>query len=164
MEVGSGNGFPSSALSNFAADVFTLDGVQISSREGFLQSLKFKDLVMQDYVCTLVGRAAKAKGRGKNWHTRQVLYWRGVEYPRSSDAYQNLLDRAFEACFNGNNSFKKALIAAGKDAVFTHSIGRIKEQETVLTRREFCSRLMKLKKLAFSQTLNKYNHEKDQLG
>lgn len=151
MEVGSGNGYPSSALSNFAAHTFVLDGVRILSMEGFLQSLKFKDVGMQDYVCTLIGRGAKAKGRGKNWQTRQVLYWRGVEYPRSSDAYQNLLDRAFKACFDGNNGFKKALLAAGKDAVFTHAIGRTNENETVLTRREFFSRLMKLKTLVFSQ-------------
>ena len=39
----------------------------------------------------------------------------------------------------------------GKDAVFTHSIGKNCQNETVLTAREFCSRLMKLKDRAFKE-------------
>jgi len=41
MNIGSGNGYPSSALSNFAAHPFVIDGVHCASMEGFLQSLKF---------------------------------------------------------------------------------------------------------------------------
>ena len=37
-------------------------------------------------------------------------------------------------------SFKKALLASG-NATLTHSIGKRKESDTILTAKEFCSRL-----------------------
>ena len=143
MDIGSGNGYPSAALSNFAPHPFTIDGVQCNSMEGFLQSLKFKDEEMQKAVCLLVGKAAKFRGKNKNWQKSQILYWKGQEIKRDSKEYQDLLDRAYEA-LSQNTGFQKALLAT-KDAVLTHSIGRINPNETVLTRAEFCSRLMKIR-------------------
>lgn len=116
--------------------------------EGFLQGLKFKDVDMQVHVCTLVGRKAKSKGNKKNWKDSQILYWQGVEYKRDSKEYQDLLDRAYNELFK-NDKFKKALIASG-NANFTHSLGKNKISETVLTTREFCSRLMALKDIAIA--------------
>jgi len=40
MDIKSGVGYPASSLSNFSPHPFVLDGVQIASMEGFLQSLK----------------------------------------------------------------------------------------------------------------------------
>ena len=94
---------------------------------------------MQKEVCKLVGRAAKAKGSKKNWKQTRILYWQGQEIKRDSQEYQDLLDRAYDA-LSQNEGFKKALLASG-NAVLTHSIGRRKESETILTAREFCSRL-----------------------
>ncbi len=113
--------------------------------EGFLQSLKFDKPHIQAEVCSLVGMAAKRRGgkRNKRWKSTQTLWWQGTPYKRKSPEYQELLDRAFQALFQ-NASFRKALQAAG-DATFTHSMGRNKESETVLTEREFCSRLTKLR-------------------
>lgn len=65
MDIGSGSGFPSSSLSNFSPHPFVIDGVECNSMEGFLQSLKFKDVEMQKHVCTLVGKSAKFKGKKK---------------------------------------------------------------------------------------------------
>lgn len=143
MDIGSGYGYPSAALSNFAPHPFTIDGIQCNSMEGFLQSLKFKDEEMQKAVCLLVGKAAKFRGRNKNWKKTQILYWKGQEIKRDSQEYQDLLDRAYEA-LSQNIGFQKALLAT-KDAVLTHSIGRTNPNETVLTRAEFCSRLMKIR-------------------
>jgi len=143
MDIGSGNKYPSNALSNFAPHPFVIDGVQCNSMEGFLQSLKFKSPEMQEEVCKLVGYAAKKKGRNKNWQQLQILYWRGEEINRQSQEYQDLLDRAYTAMFQ-NTKFKKALEATNS-AVLSHSIGRSKESETVLTKAEFCSRLTKLR-------------------
>lgn len=143
MDVGSKHGYPSSALSNFSPHPFELDGVKISSMEGFLQSLKFSNPEMQKHICTLVGYAAKKAGRHKNWQRNQTLYWQGAEYKRDSDEYQDLLDRAYEA-MAGNDSFRRALLASG-DAVLTHSIGRTNPKETILTQSEFCRRLMRLR-------------------
>ena len=143
MDIGSGNKYPSSALSNFSPHPFIIDGVDCNSMEGFLQSLKFKSPEMQVEVCKLVGFAAKKKGRNKNWQQYQILYWRGIEIPRKSRGYQELLDKAYTEMYK-NTKFKKAL-ESSKGSKLTHSIGRSKESETVLTIREFCSRLTKLR-------------------
>ena len=143
MDIGSGSGWPSAALSNFAPHPFTIDGVECASMEGFLQSLKFKEPAMQAVVCKLVGKAAKFKGKKKKWWRTQTLYWQGVEYKRDSKEYQELLTRAF-AELGKNTSFQKALLATGT-ATLTHEIGKTKISETVLTRQEFCGRLMAIR-------------------
>ena len=143
MDIGSGKEYPSNALSNFSPHPFEIDGVKCNSMEGFLQGLKFESVEMQEYVCSLVGFAAKKKGRNKNWQQSQTLYWKGQPIKRSSQEYQDLLDRAYTAMFS-NTKFKAALLASGKSTL-THSIGKSKQTETVLTVREFCSRLTKLR-------------------
>lgn len=151
MDIGSGTGYPSSALSNFAPHPFIIDGVECNSMEGFLQSLKFKDVDMQKSVCLLVGKAAKFKGKKKKWYRTQTLYWNGVEYKRDSEEYQQLLDKAFDA-LSENSGFQKALLATGTSTL-THSIGKNKQSETVLTRSEFCSRLTQIRERL--QTMNR---------
>lgn len=143
MDIGSGQSYPSAALSNFAPHPFIIDGVECASMEGFLQSLKFKNPEMQKYVCTLVGKAAKFKGKDKKWWKEQKLYWQGVEYERESDEYQLLLNRAYNALYQ-NSGFQRAL-EASKPSILTHSIGKTDPSRTVLTQAEFCGRLMKLR-------------------
>lgn len=143
MDIGSGTGWPSAALSNFTPHPFVIDGVECASMEGFLQSLKFKEPDMQVEVCKLVGKAAKFKGKKKKWWKTQTLHWQDQEFKRDSQEYQDLLDRAFDALAQ-NTGFQKALLATGK-ATLTHSIGKSKETETVLTKQEFCSRLTKIR-------------------
>lgn len=143
MDIGSGTGFPTATLSNFAPHPFVIDGVECNSMEGFLQSLKFSNPDMQKEVCKLVGKAAKFKGKKKKWFKTQTLYWQGKEMARDSEEYQILLDRAFDA-LSENKGFRAALLATG-NSVLTHSIGKTKITETVLTRQEFCSRLTKIR-------------------
>ncbi|CAL9965060.1 hypothetical protein VPHD479_0094 [Vibrio phage D479] len=143
MDIKSGNGYPASALSNFAPYRFVVDGVECNSMEGFLQSLKFSGVDMQRHICTLVGKQAKSKGAKKNWKTNQTLYWKGCPIHRDSEAYQNLLDEAYAALAE-NTKFQKALLATGK-ATLQHSIGRKKTCDTVLTVREFCGRLTEIR-------------------
>jgi predicted NAD-dependent protein-ADP-ribosyltransferase YbiA (DUF1768 family) len=144
MDIGSKHGYPSSSLSNFAGHRFTLDDVEIHSMEGWLQGLKFKNPDMQVEVCKLVGYGAKKRGSKKNWKQEGLMYWRGEPIDRFGDEYQVLLDRAYKAMFEQSKSFRKALMST-KDAVLTHSIGRRKESETILTKTEFCRRLMDLR-------------------
>lgn len=139
LDIHSGKDYPSGALSNFAPHPFVIDGVECNSMEGFLQSLKFKEPEMQKEVCKLVGRAAKSRGSKKRWYVDQTLYWQGVAYKRESQEYQDLLDRAYNE-LSKNESFQRALLATG-NATLTHTIGKRKESETILTAREFCSRL-----------------------
>ena len=143
MDIGSGKKYPSNALSNFAPHPFVIDGVECNSMEGFLQALKFSNVDMQVEVCKLVGIAAKRKGKKKNWQRNQTLYWNGKEYDRHSQEYQDLLDRAYDA-LSKNGKFRRALLATG-NANLTHNIGRRNPSETILTKTEFCSRLMKIR-------------------
>ena len=145
MDIGSGNGYPSSSLSNFAPHPFKIDGVECASMEGFLQSLKFESIEMQKYVCTLVGKAAKFKGKKKKWYQKQELYWNGKTYKRDSEEYQNLLNRAYNRLYE-NEGFRKALQATN-GANLEHSIGKSRTSETVLTKQEFCSRLTHLRNI-----------------
>jgi hypothetical protein len=72
------------------------------------------------------------------------LYWLGKPIKRESQEYQDLLDRAYQAMFDQSDSFRRALKASG-NSTLTHSMGRTSPKETVLTVREFCSRLTKLR-------------------
>ena len=144
MDIHSKSKYPSNKLSNFAGHRFTIDGVECNSMEGFLQSLKFSNPDMQEEVCKLVGFAAKQKGSNKKWRQRQTLYWRGVSVKRDSMVYQLLLDRAYTQMAVQSDGFRRALIASG-DGILTHSIGKRRKNETILTTTEFCSRLLKLR-------------------
>lgn len=149
MDIGSGHAYPSNALSNFSPHPFEFDGVKIASMEGFLQSLKFKNPEMQKYVCTLVGKAAKFKGKPKKWWETGILYWKGKEIDRFSEEYQELLDKAYVALTEQSESFRNALIASG-NSVLTHSIGKNDPKRTILTISEFRKRLTNIR----SQLIN----------
>lgn len=152
---GSNNSYPGSALSNFTARFFVFEGIPCYSIEGVLQAFKSPYPHVQEEICKLVGIAAKKRGSKIDWKKEQKLYWKGVEYRRDSVEYQDLLDRLYITVFNEDPKFRKALIDAGKDAVFKHPIGKNKMSETVLTQYEFCSRLMRLKDLAMKGEQNR---------
>ena len=141
MDIGSKAGYPASALSNFSPHPFVFDGVECNSMEGLLQAFKFDKPHIQVEVCKLVGIYAKRRGqkRNKAWKRVQKLWWSSAEYYRHSDEYQQLLDQAFDALAE-NDSFRRALLATNQSSL-THSIGKSKRKDTVLTVREFCSRL-----------------------
>ena len=145
MDIGSKAGWPAGALSNFSPHPFVFDGVECLSMEGLLQSFKFDKPHIQEEVCKLAGLQAKRRGqkRNKAWKKVQTLWWKGVPMRRSSEAYQILLERAYDALGN-NESFKRALLAT-RDAVLTHSIGSSDAAQTVLTEREFCRLLTNLR-------------------
>ena len=144
MDIGSGHGYPEAALSNFAPHPFMFRGLQVNSMEGFLQGLKFKNPEMQKHVFTLVGKAAKFKGKKKKWFRDQTLYFQGEPIDRHSQEYQDLLDEVFHELFYWNLGARSALISTHR-AVLKHSIGKKNPSETVLTRSEFCGRLTKIR-------------------
>jgi len=145
MDIGSGRGYPASAISNFPPHPFVFDGVECASMEGLLQAFKFDKPHIQEEVCKLVGKAAKFRGKKRNkaWKGKQTLWWKGQAFDRHGSAYQALLDDAYDA-LAANTGFQKALLATG-DAVLTHSMGRNNASETCLTTREFVSRLTRIR-------------------
>lgn len=147
LDVGSKSNYPAGELSNFAAHSFKIDDVECSSMEGFLQALKFDKEHIQVEVCKLTGIKAKHRGkeRNNNWKLKMGLWWKGEFYPRKSQEYQRLLDKAYIELAKASEKYRQALIDT-KDLILTHHISRNNELETVLTQNEFCSRLMKLRK------------------
>lgn len=156
MDIGSGKGYPSSALSNFAPHAFVIDGVECASMEGFLQSLKFDKEHIQIEVCKLIGREAKFRGKKRNkaWQKVQTLWWKGIPYQRQSEGYFELICRAYWCMYTQNTKFRKA-IQDSINAVYTHSIGHNDVSKTVLTEREFCNILHRLQKIEQSQNTGK---------
>lgn len=91
------------------------------------------------------GIHAKRKGREQPWQENQILYWNGGEIPRQSDAYAELLSRAYDALFEVP-SFRAALSATGHKRL-RHTLGNPHPTQTVLTEQEFCHQLTRLRAL-----------------
>lgn len=137
VDINSKSEFPINMLSNFASNSFTLDGVNIASMEGFLQSLKYKDTDDQRRICALTGNEAKKAGRHHNfWKITQVLYWNGKKINRYSSNYTNLITKAYDAMAESNPEFVKILLWTGHK-VLVHSLGKRYKWQTVLTEDEF---------------------------
>ena len=144
MDIKLGNPYPSGTLSNLAPHPFEFRGFECASMEGLLQGLQVKNPEMQAQTCTLVGHAARLAGKNKKWFKSQTLWWQGEAIKRDSNEYQELLDEAYESLFYQNTKARKALLATNK-ATLKHSIGKRKINETILTQKEFCSRLMTIR-------------------
>lgn len=148
MDIKASYDYPAGELSNFSRHPFELDGIKCASMEGFLQSLLVDNLELQIEVCQMVGIEAKRWGLAHIDALKpiQKLWWRGREHDRHGVEYQELLDRAYEALFQQNENFREALRATG-DEVLTHSIAINDPHEDILSEKEFCSRLMKLRSM-----------------
>ncbi len=147
IDIHSNGKYLSRALSNFAEHEFYIDNVKCLSMEGFLQSLKFRNVKKQKQVCLLSGKDAKNSTRHTvaqlRWRITHNLYWQGNRISRFSDEYQKLLDRAY--CeLSKNTDFIRALFeTAEKELV--HSIGKNDARKTILTEYEFIYRLSRIR-------------------
>lgn len=131
-------------LSNFTERHFIFRNVPCASMEGLLQSLKFPIIEKQNKVAGMVGIKAKRKGQKKKWWLDHKLYWQGKEIDRFSEEYKSLIEEAFSEMFKQCPCFRNDLKETGQE-VLIHSIGKNKENFTILTEDEFCSILMKLR-------------------
>lgn len=137
VDISSKSEFPINMLSNFANNPFVLDGVNIASMEGFLQSLKYKNVEKQKRICELTGKDAKNAGKHHNfWKITRTLYWNGKKINRYSKEYTQLITRAYDAMAENNPEFVKILLST-QYKVLLHSIGKDYKWQTVLTQDEF---------------------------
>lgn len=132
------------ALSNLAPYPFVIDGMACGGMEGFLQGLKVADPAEQRALCRLTGRAAYEAGQLHDWKPAQTLWWQGAPIARASDAYQNLLDRGYQALCDQSEPFRAALVASGSRPLL-HTVGKTDIRDTVLTADEMVSRLTALR-------------------
>lgn len=135
--------YPANVLSNFYPNSFVFDGVECASMEGFLQSLKYRNIEKQKAVCRMAGKEAKAVGSKKFlWKLTGNLYWNGKRYKRNSDAFDELRFNAYKALLC-NEAFRAALDST-KGKELKHSIGKHNKRTTILTEEEFIGYLNRL--------------------
>lgn len=143
--------YPANVLSNFYPNSFVFDGVECASMEGFLQSLKYRNIEKQKAVCGMSGKDAKASGNKKHlWKLTGNLYWKGKRYKRKNKAFDELRFNAYRALL-GNETFRAALKSAN-DKELKHSMGKHNKRATILTEEEFIDFLNKLRKLYMNES------------
>lgn len=141
LNVHSRGKYPSNVLSNFYTHDFVFEGVSFRCMEGFLQSLKIPYEEEKIAFSKMEGLEAKLAGTDKEY---TALYWRGKRYDRYSKEYLFLLMQAYEALCSQNVLFQDAL-RASYPRILTHTIGKWKRKNTVLTWWEFTHILTKLR-------------------
>lgn len=144
LEIKSSYPYPSNMLSNFYPHSFTIDGVDCSSMEGFLQSLKYKSVKKQRKICTFSGIEAKNKGKYKLlWKITGYVHWQGKRIKRTDKEFTELIRCAYFELFK-NENFKKAL-GDSSGMELSHKIGSNNKKKTILTEEEFLGFLNELR-------------------
>ena len=143
LDIRSNGLYPSNVLSNLCSNGFRFDGMICGSMEGFLQSLKRKELDKQRQICSMKGGNAR-KMSVTSWQTDQIVWWKGQAIDRQSEEYQQLIKRAYQAMFEQSERFRTALMQT-RGMVLAHSSGKESPYKTILTPAEFCSILTELR-------------------
>ncbi len=137
------------ALSNLNSYPFIFYGKQFTSMEGFLQSQKTSNVVVQEKFATLFGIEAWQEGQKYNdWKDTQILSARGRSFFRDSGEYQVLLCQSYDALFHYSEELRNALYASLPFAL-DHD-GKTDIRDSVLTKHEYLFQLYRLRaKLAY---------------
>ncbi|MBE7074265.1 MAG: hypothetical protein E7379_04175 [Clostridiales bacterium] len=133
-------------LSNLYPHSFKFKGKKVSSIEGVLQGIKYKDKKLQNAVLKYFGTDAyhtRACNIKDFWGENGKLYWQGKVMQRNSQDYQEFLDQLY-ICACESPLYKKALLSTG-DKYLMHHIGNTDEKQTVLTRYEYELRMNALR-------------------
>ena len=143
LDIRSNGLYPSNVLSNLCSNGFRLDGMVCGSMEGFLQSLKRKELDKQRQICSMKGGNAR-KMSVTSWQTDQIVWWKGQAIDRQSEEYQKLIRRAYQAMFEQSERFRAALMQT-RGITLVHTSGEPSSYKTILTPSEFCGILTDLR-------------------
>lgn len=143
LDIRSNGLYPSNVLSNLCSNGFRLDGMVCGSMEGFLQSLKRKELDKQRQICNMKGGNAR-KMSVTSWQTDQIVWWKGQAIDRQSEEYQRLIRRAYQAMFEQSERFRAALMQT-RGITLVHTSGEPSSYKTILTPSEFCGILMDMR-------------------
>ena len=143
LDIRSNGLYPSNVLSNLCSNGFRFDGMICGSMEGFLQSLKRKELDKQRQICSMKGGNAR-KMSVTSWQTDQIVWWKGQAIDRQSEEYQQLIRSAYLAMFEQSERFRTALMQT-RGMFLTHNSGESDTYKTILTPSEFCSILTELR-------------------
>lgn len=143
VDIWSKSPYPANVLSNLHDNKFCYDGIECNSMEGFLQSLKQKDVEKQRQVCNMTGKEAK-RMTNTDWQINQTVCWKGHAINRQSEVFITLVKNAYEAMFEQNERFRIALMSTHGKMLY-HSQGEQDSHKTILTEQEFCGILTELR-------------------
>ncbi len=144
IDIWSKSAYPAGVLSNLHSNGFRFDGMDCGSMEGFLQSLKYKDVDKQRQICSMKGKNAKNMSVS-DWQTDQIVWWKGKAIDRQSEEFLKLVDSAYQAMFEQNKNFRSALLST-RGITLYHTRGECNSFKTILTEQEFCSILTNMRK------------------
>ncbi len=146
--------YETGALSNLFPYKFEIDGVQCASMESFIQSLREENPDIQAKICSDCAgpHAYKLRVCLNDWRTDGFVYWRGKKIKRISEDYTALITRAYDALFEQNILFRRAL-EHFKYHYLIHSIGKDDNTETLLTEEEYRFQLNRLKNILIQQNI-----------
>jgi len=144
IDIWSTKPYPSNVLSNLYDWPFEFDGVKCGSIEGFLQAIKSPDIETQKRICAMDGHTAK-KHSTSEWKKDQTVYWKDESFKRQSKRFYELLSQAYDAMASQNPDFVKALHETDGKRLF-HCNGKADPTDTILTEKEFCKELLRLRK------------------
>ena len=130
-------------LSNLSDNSFLIDDVQCASMEGFLQSLKRRDVAVQRQICMMSGLDAKRTSI-TDWQVDQTVWWKGEAIDRQSINYEALVRRAYREMFTQCSQFQDALLMT-RGKKICHSGGCRDSYMTILTPQELCKILYELR-------------------
>lgn len=143
LDIRSNGMYPSCVLSNLCSNGFRFEGMVCGSMEGFLQSLKYKDLDKQRQICSMKGGNAW-KRSVTSWQTDQIVWWKGAAIDRQGPHYQDLVRRAYQAMFDQSERFRAALMDT-RGITLVHTTGETNPYKTILTPDELCGILMEIR-------------------
>lgn len=162
LDIRSNGLYPSNVLSNLCSNRFVFDGMICGSMEGFLQSLKQKDLDKQRQICSMKGGNARKKSV-TSWQTDQILWWKGREINRQSDEFRLLIEDAYEDMFFQNERFRTALMQT-RGMKLAHTTGEENPYKTILTPSEFCGILEQIRETYDQQLTAELNPVVNEIG
>ena len=143
IDIWSKNPYTSNVLSNLCSNGFRFDGMICGSMEGFLQSLKQKDINKQRQICSMKGKNAK-KMTTNAWQCDQIVWWKGNAIDRQSEDFITLVRAAYQCMFEQSERFRTALMAT-RGMILYHTKGESNPYKTILTEQEFCRILTELR-------------------
>ena len=104
LDICSNGLYPSNVLSYMCSNGFRFDGMVCGSMEGFLQSLKRKELDKQRQICSMKGGNAR-KMSVTSWQTDQIVWWKGEAIDRQSEGISNSFAVPIRLCLSKTSGF-----------------------------------------------------------
>ena len=130
------------ACSNFPAFPFVLDGMSLTSVEGFVQGIKFP-VGHPTRFLAFASFGGSAKKLNKDAEGK-LIWWNGKTVTFGSSTHRKLIEKAIRAKFQQNPSAMIALLCTAGEEI-THDLGKPENPNTSLPAKVFCDILIRIR-------------------